>query len=62
MGLFCRSADLAAANRKWRAMPADVPPWKTVWGMCARWKKDGVVARIVDGLRSDIRRVAGRHP
>ena len=47
---------------KWRAMPADFPPWKTVWGMCARWKKDGVLARIVDGLRAVIRRAAGRDP
>jgi transposase len=47
---------------KWRAMPADFPPWKTIWGMCARWKKDGVLARIVDGLRAVIRRAAGRHP
>jgi transposase len=47
---------------KWRAMPADFPPWKTIWGMCARWKKDGVLARIVDGLRAVIRRAAGRDP
>jgi transposase len=45
---------------KWRAMPGDFPPWRTVWGMHARWKKDGVPARIVDGLRAVIRRAAGR--
>jgi putative transposase len=45
---------------KWRAMPADFPPWRTVWGMHARWKEDGVLARIVDGLRTVIRVAAGR--
>ncbi|TVZ00187.1 IS5 family transposase [Trebonia kvetii] len=47
---------------KWRAMPADFPPWKTVWGMCARWKKDGVLADIADLLRRKIRTAAGRDP
>jgi transposase len=47
---------------KWRAMPADFPPWRTVWGLHSRWKKDGVPAGIVDALRAVIRRAAGRHP
>jgi putative transposase len=47
---------------KWRAMPADFPPWRTVWGMHARWRKDGALARIVDGLRAVVRRAAGRSP
>jgi transposase len=47
---------------KWRAMPADFPPWRTVWGMHARWKDDGVPARIVDALRALVRVAAGRHP
>ena len=46
---------------KWRAMPADFPPWRTVWGMLARWRRDGVLARVVDGLRAVVRRAAGRH-
>jgi hypothetical protein len=37
---------LAGNGIKWRAMPADFPPWKTVWGMCARWKKDGVLRSL----------------
>ena len=53
---------LADNGIKWRAMPADFPPWRTVWGMCARWRKDGVLARIVDGLRAVVRRAAGRDP
>lgn len=47
---------------KWRALPADFPPWKTVYGMHARWKKDGVVAVITDLLRAAVRRAAGRDP
>ena len=45
---------------KWRAMPADFPPWRTVWGMHARWRRDGVLARIVDALRALVRRAACR--
>jgi putative transposase len=47
---------------KWRAMPADFPPWRTVYGLCARWKQDGVLADITDLLRAGIRRAAGRDP
>jgi putative transposase len=45
---------------KWRALPADFPPWKTVYGMFARWKKDGVLADITDRLRGRVRQAAGR--
>jgi transposase len=47
---------------KWRALPADFPPWQTVHAMLARWKKDGVWADIADLLRAAVRRAAGRHP
>jgi transposase len=47
---------------KWRALPADFPPWRTVYGFCARWKRDGVLADITDLLRSQVRRAAGRNP
>ena len=47
---------------KWRALPGDFPPWRTVYGMHARWKEDGVLADITDLLRARIRRAAGRHP
>jgi transposase len=53
---------LAGNGIKWRAMPADFPPWKTVYGMCARWARDGVLARITDRLRALARRAAGRDP
>jgi transposase len=47
---------------KWRNLPADFPPWKTVWGMHARWKKDGVLAGITGMLRARARQAAGRDP
>ncbi len=28
---------------KWRALPADYPPWRTVWGFMARWAACGVI-------------------
>lgn len=47
---------------KWRALPADFPPWQTVYGMHARWKADGVLADVTDLLRAAARKAAGRHP
>jgi len=47
---------------KWRALPADFPPWQTVYGLHARWKRDGVLADITDLLRAAVRRREGRHP
>ncbi|MBB4717731.1 transposase [Streptomyces luteogriseus] len=37
-------------GRKWRALPADYPPWRTVWGFMARWAAAGVVDQIRDQL------------
>ena len=47
---------------KWRALPGDFPPWKTVHGMMARWKADGAWADLVDRLREQVRAAAGRDP
>ena len=47
---------------KWRAMPADFPPWRTVYGFCARWKKDQVLDDLVDRVRAAARAAAGRNP
>jgi len=46
---------------KWRALPRDFPPWKTVHAMLARWKEDGVWADITDLLRAGVRQAEGRH-
>ncbi|MFG2463791.1 IS5 family transposase [Streptomyces sp. NPDC048523] len=47
---------------KWRAMPADFPPWRTVWGFMARWAAAGVIGQIRDHLSGRIRREMGKGP
>jgi transposase len=47
---------------KWRALPRDYPPWKTVHAMFTRWAADGVWADIVDRLRPQVRAAEGRDP
>jgi len=53
---------LADNGCKWRGLPADFPPWKTVYHLFARWARDGVAADITDRLRARVRAAAGRHP
>ncbi|MEU6016681.1 IS5 family transposase [Streptomyces sp. NPDC047515] len=47
---------------KWRALPADFPPWRTVWGFMARWAACGVIGQIRDHLSGRIRREMGKGP
>lgn len=44
----------------WRMLPKDFPPWQTVYGYFARWKRDGTWESIHDALRREVRREAGR--
>ena len=41
-------------------LPKDFPPWQTVYGYFARWKRDGTWQNIHDALRSRVRCQAGR--
>ena len=45
---------------KWRNLPRDFPPFKTVHDMFTRWKADGVWADIADRLRARVRVAEGR--
>ena len=45
---------------KWRALPADFPPWRTIYGFLARWSDDLTTLTLVDRLREQIRCAAGR--
>ena len=45
----------------WRQLPADFPPWQTVYGYFAAWRDDGTLARLHDTLRTLVRMAAGRH-
>ncbi|MFI6995829.1 transposase [Nonomuraea wenchangensis] len=47
---------------KWRALPADFPPFQTVFGFFSHWAKAGVFAHIRDELCRAIRLRAGRSP
>ena len=44
----------------WRYLPADFPPWQTVYGYFATWRDDGTLARLHAELRARAR-AAGRN-
>jgi transposase len=46
---------------KWRALSADFPPWRTVYGIARHWRADRVTHDLADDLRALIRRAAGRN-
>jgi transposase len=46
----------------WRYLPADFPPWQTVYGYFATWRDDGTLARLHAELRARARAAAGRDP
>jgi transposase len=45
---------------KWRNLPADFPPWRTVHAIFTRWWRDGDVDAIHNDLREQVRRAEGR--
>jgi transposase len=45
---------------KWRALPADFPPWSTVYNFFAAWEAAGVTQRVLDSLRDRVRVGEGR--
>ena len=46
----------------WAALPHDFPPYKTVYGMFARWARAGAWQRVHDALRDTVRVHEGRDP
>lgn len=46
---------------KWRSLPADYPPWKTVHGFYTRWSAQGVVGQLLDQLHQQLRQRRGRN-
>ena len=46
----------------WRALPADLPHWNTVFWYYKEWQKDGTWDRIEDALRRAVRTTEGRDP
>jgi transposase len=45
---------------KWRAMPADFPPWDRVYAFFRRWRDHGLVREFHDRLRGQVRTRLGR--
>lgn len=45
---------------KWRALPADFPPWSTVYNYLAAWEAAGLTQQVLDGLRDRVRLHEGR--
>jgi transposase len=45
---------------KWRALPADFPPWSTVYNYFAAWQATGITQDVLDGLRERVRLREGR--
>lgn len=44
----------------WRALPHDFPPWRTVYNYFDAWKRDSTWDRIIDILRTRLRKAARR--
>src|SRR5580704_17277964 len=44
----------------WRAVPADFPPWRTVYGIYQRWNASGATIALHSALRAAARKAAGR--
>jgi transposase len=45
---------------KWRAMPADFPPWDRIYAFFRRWRDNALVKEFHDRLRSRVREELGR--
>ena len=50
------------AGCSWRLLPADFPPWQTVYYYLQRWRREGVWARIHHLALTADRERAGREP
>jgi putative transposase len=44
----------------WRTLPADFPPWRTVYGIYQRWNASGTTLALHDALRGQVRQATGR--
>ncbi|MBL1080111.1 IS5 family transposase [Nocardia sp. 2] len=51
---------LADNGAKWRNLPADFPPWRTIYGLFSRWWSGGEITAVHNDLRDALRLAAGR--
>ena len=45
---------------RWRDLPHDFPPWKTVYSQFLRWKQKGIFIEIHNYVRSSLRKFLGK--
>ena len=45
---------------QWRSLPHDFPPWNLVWEHFQRWRDSGLIERVHDALREQVRTAAGK--
>jgi transposase len=50
------------AGCSWRALPADFPPWQTVYWYFNRWEQQRVTEKILPIVRRQLRAAEGRDP
>ena len=50
------------AGCAWRALPADFPPWQTVYWYFNRWEQQRVTEKILPVVRGQVRVAEGREP
>ncbi len=48
------------AGCQWELLPRDLSPKSTVFDSFMRWRADGTWRKVVDALREEVRRKAGR--
>jgi len=44
----------------WRMLPRDYPKWQTVYGLFRKWKRRGIIKKIHNVLREQVRQQEGR--
>lgn len=53
---------LVRSGCPWRYLPADLPPWQTVYWYFTRWEDAGVTEKLLAALRIKARIAQGREP
>ena len=46
----------------WRQLPADFPPWQTVYWYFVRWEEQRLTEAMLTALREQVRVQQGRNP
>jgi putative transposase len=52
----------ARSGCQWDMLPHDLPAKSTIYNHFAQWRDDGTWQRIMDALRQEVRKAAGREP